>query len=430
MSIVAAKNRANRPYFFRETDGSRMEVPAFGTGQGDLEGNQLREFNMYVRAGQVSPADVQFPPENTVLPSISGTPRVGETLVGDDGAWTGTPAPALTRQWFADGAEISGATGTTYAPVAGDIGKEITITVTATSPAGTASATSEPTAAVTAALAPPVNTAAPTITGTPTVGQVLTVTNGTWTGNPSPTFTYQWRSNGADIVGATGQTYTIEAVGALITVEVTATNSAGSATAESEQVGPVPAIPPANTVAPAITGTPTVGQVLTVTNGTWTGNPSPTFTRQWRRGATNIASATGTTYTLVAADVGQSITCVVTATNSGGTETAASNSVGPVAGIAPSFTVDPVLSGTPTVGETLTVTNGTAGGTPSATFARAWLRDGTAIAGATGATRVLTEDDVDALISVRVTATNTAGSDVAISNELGPVVADEPEPEV
>lgn len=281
------------------------------------------------------------PPENIEPPSITGTARVGETLTGDDGEWAVTPATTLTRQWFADGEEIEGATGAAYAPVADDIGKEITFTVTATSPAGTASATSEPTAAVTAALAPPVNTAAPTIAGTPTVGQVLTSTV-----------------------------------------------------------------------------------------GTWTGNPTPTYSRQWRRGASNIAGATGATYTLVAADVGQNITCVVTATNSEGTETATSNPVGPVAGIAPSFTVDPVLSGTPTVGETLTVTSGTAGGTPAAAFSRAWLRDGTEITGATGTTRVLTEDDVDAQISVRVTATNSAGSDVATSNELGPVVADEPEPEV
>lgn len=184
---------------------------------------------------------------------------------------------------------------------------------------------------------------------------------------------------------------------------------------------------PVNTEAPAVTGTAEVGQTLTTTNGTWTGTPAPTYARQWRRGDTDIEDETGTTYLLVEDDEGQSITCVVTATNSVGTETATSNSIGPVAGIAPSFNVDPVLSGTPTVGETLTVTNGTAGGTPAATFARAWLRDGAAIAGATGTTRVLTEDDVDALISVRVTATNSAGSDVAISNELGPVVAAEPE---
>jgi len=39
--------------------------------------------------------------------------------------------------------------------------------------------------------------------------------------------------------------------------------------------------PPANTVAPAVTGTPTVGQTLTTTNGTWTALSGPTFTRQW-----------------------------------------------------------------------------------------------------------------------------------------------------
>lgn len=340
MTEVAGKSRVNRPYFFREKDGSRMEVPAFGTGQGALEGTQLRKFNMYVQAGQIAPANVQFPPENVVQPSITGTARVGETLTGDDGEWTGTPAPTLTRQWFADGGEIEGATGATYVPVAGDIGKEITLTVTANSPAGTASATSEPTAAVTAALAPPANTSAPTITGTPTVGQVLSSTE-----------------------------------------------------------------------------------------GTWTGNPTPTYARQWRRGASNIAGATGATYTLVAADIGQTITCVVTATNSEGSDTATSNTIGPVAGIAPSFTADPVLSGTPAVGETLTVTNGTAGGNPPATFARSWLRDGAVIAGATGTTRVLTEDDVDAQISVRVTATNSAGSDEAVSNELGPVAGADPDPE-
>lgn len=184
---------------------------------------------------------------------------------------------------------------------------------------------------------------------------------------------------------------------------------------------------PVNTEEPEITGTTEVGQTLTTTNGTWTGTPMPTYAHQWRRGDTDIDDETGTTYLLVEDDEGENITCVVTATNSVGTETATSNSIGPVAGIAPSFTVDPVLTGTPTVGETLTVTNGTAGGTPAATFARVWLRDGTAIDGAAGTTRVLTEDDADALISVRVTATNSAGSDVAISNELGPAVAAEPE---
>jgi hypothetical protein len=74
--------------------------------------------------------------------------------------------------------------------------------------------------------------------------------------------------------------------------------------------------PPANTVAPAITGTAQVGQTLTVSNGTWTGSPTPTFTRQWKANGTNISGATATTYVPVVGDIGKTITCTVTATNS------------------------------------------------------------------------------------------------------------------
>lgn len=86
------------------------------------------------------------------------------------------------------------------------------------------------------------------------------------------------------------------------------------------------AIPPANTVAPVISGTAVVGQVLTSTTGTWTGIPTPTFSYQWKRGVTNVGT-NATSYTLVAADAGQNITCVVTATNLVGSANATSNAL-------------------------------------------------------------------------------------------------------
>lgn len=73
--------------------------------------------------------------------------------------------------------------------------------------------------------------------------------------------------------------------------------------------------PPACTVLPAYTGTLTVGQVQTVTNGTWTAVAGPTFTRQWFRGSFPIPGATALTYTLVAADQGFPIFCRITATD-------------------------------------------------------------------------------------------------------------------
>jgi hypothetical protein len=87
--------------------------------------------------------------------------------------------------------------------------------------------------------------------------------------------------------------------------------------------------PPSNSVAPTVTviGGLMVGEMVVVSGGTWTG--APTLTRQWKRGATNIGAG-ATSYTLVALDVGQMISCDVTATNAGGSATASSNAVGPV----------------------------------------------------------------------------------------------------
>ena len=85
---------------------------------------------------------------------------------------------------------------------------------------------------------------------------------------------------------------------------------------------------PVNTVAPVISGTLVVGSVLTTTNGTWTSDTGiiPPYTYQWKRGVTNIGTDANT-YTLVTADAGQNITCVVTACDSDGCTPATSNSV-------------------------------------------------------------------------------------------------------
>jgi hypothetical protein len=69
-------------------------------------------------------------PVNTVLPAITGTAQVGQTLTTTNGTWSNSPT-SYVRQWKANGAAISGATGTTYVVLAGDVGKTITVTVNA-----------------------------------------------------------------------------------------------------------------------------------------------------------------------------------------------------------------------------------------------------------------------------------------------------------
>jgi hypothetical protein len=84
---------------------------------------------------------------------------------------------------------------------------------------------------------------------------------------------------------------------------------------------------PANTVAPVVSGIGYVGQTLATTNGTWTGNPAPTFAYQWQRNGSNIGGATASTYVVTLADEGVPVRCVVTATNSEGSASANSNAI-------------------------------------------------------------------------------------------------------
>ena len=86
---------------------------------------------------------------------------------------------------------------------------------------------------------------------------------------------------------------------------------------------------PSNTTVPVLSGGTVVGDSVTVTNGVWDGNPPPTYTYAWNSDGTAIAE-TSNTYTLVAADDGATISVTVTATNSEGTASEDSNSIGPI----------------------------------------------------------------------------------------------------
>jgi len=107
-------------------------------------------------------------------------------------------------------------------------------------------------------------------------------------------------------------------------------------------------ITPVNTVAPAVSGTAQVGQTLSTTNGTWSGSPT-SYGYQWQRDNSgggvysNIGGATSSSYTLVSADLGCNVRCVVTATNAAGSTSANSNAVGPVAAAPASTPSQPSL---------------------------------------------------------------------------------------
>ncbi|WP_316228367.1 MULTISPECIES: hypothetical protein [unclassified Bradyrhizobium] len=186
-------------------------------------------------------------------------------------------------------------------------------------------------------LAAPVNTVLPAISGDGgAAGNVLTVSTGSWTGTAPIAFTYQWKKGGVAITGATASTYTIQAgdAGGVLTVDVTGTNSQGNATATTASftVGTVPA----NTAAPAIGGSSLVGSTLTASQGTWSGVPTA-YAYQWKSNGTSIPGATAATYVTQVGDLGNSITCTVTASNGWGSASATSGGVTVVSSLVPTF---------------------------------------------------------------------------------------------
>jgi hypothetical protein len=163
-------------------------------------------------------ADVPVPVISPApTPTVSGTPRVGSALNATTGAWmTGV---TLGFQWFVDGAPVSGATGTTYTPGAGDLGKAVHVAVTGTRPGyPDVTTTSADTAAVGLGV---LTTAKPVISGKPHVGRTLTAKPGTWTSGT--TFGYAWYADGVAVKHATAKRLLLTRAqrGKRITVKVT-----------------------------------------------------------------------------------------------------------------------------------------------------------------------------------------------------------------
>jgi len=197
-------------------------------------------------------------PQNTSLPSISGSARDGSTLDTSKGGWAKNPT-SYAYQWQrcdSDGGAcqpIAGATGTRYTVTSADVGQRLKVGVTATNSTGSGTATSRPTDVVKATGTAPANTSPPLISGTFKEGSTLSVDHGGWSGSPAPTFTYLWQrcdaTGGAcvDLTGAAATTYTaITAdVGNTLRVKVTATNSRGATLATTQET---------TLIAPAKTG--------------------------------------------------------------------------------------------------------------------------------------------------------------------------------
>jgi hypothetical protein len=208
-------------------------------------------------------------PTNTKEPRILGSAKLGSTLTGTRGLWTGDPT-SFRFQWVrcpdsggkpdgSDCAVIGGATKQQYQLSDHDAGRRLRVRVTAANADGPQTAASNATPEV-QRVEGPANTKRPTISGKTTVGSTLRADRGDWAGNPS--FRYQWRrcdANGgscADVGAADRQTYKLTSadLGATLRLRVSASANGQTSTATSV---PTAVVRNANAAPPQ--GNPTSG---------------------------------------------------------------------------------------------------------------------------------------------------------------------------
>ena len=429
-----------------ESEWSQIEE-LYGTKASDWEGVPVPEV---AEGDEIEPCsedvDTSDNSPATGLPTISGTAQVGETLTANTSGVAdadGLSNVQYEYQWLADDSDISGATNTTYTPVAADEGKAVKVRVSFADDAGNnETLTSEATDAVAAAPTPnSPATGAPAITGTAQVGETLTadtsgIADADGLGNVQ--YEHQWLADDAEIAGATGSTYTLADTdeSKAIKVEVSFTDDAGNDESMTSSATDAVAAPPPNspaTGAPSISGTAQVGETQTADTSDIAdadGLDDVSFAYQWLADDTEIAGATSLTYTLADADEGKAIKVEVSFTDDEGNDETLTSAPTDTVEAAPQpnnpATGAPAITGTAQVGEALTAdTSGLADadGLTNATFSYQWLADDTEIAGATSFTYTLVDADEGERIKVEVTFTDDAGNDESLTSAATAAVA-------
>ena len=408
----------------------------------------------------------------TGAPAITGAARVGETLAANTSGIAdedGLENAVFSYQWQAGGADISGATDSTYTLVVDDAGRAISVRVSFTDDAGF-----KETLTGAAVAAPADDYTVNDIWETGNWGRVTV--GGSATGvvekpgdrdffgvNLSRGRTYRIDVASHGDVGALEQVRLygvfvyaedLECSGAyddpgVTTYVLTAEHSAPHSVAvraegdgtgvyrvsvsESDDTGtgcdtaPVAAAQAANTPAtgaPVITGTVRVGETLTAGTSVIAdedGQSNAVYSYQWQADGAEISSATGSAYTLAEADEGKAVSVTVTFTDdAGNAESLTSAATAAVEAKANNpATGLPGITGTAQVGVKLT--DDLSGivdldGVTNATPRYQWQADGVDIPGET--LNYYTPDDADEgkTISVRVAFTDDAGHEETLTS--------------
>jgi len=364
--------------------------------------------------------------------TVTGTATQGQTLTAGNTLTDADGLGTISYQWKSDGADIVGATASTLTLAQAQVGHAITVVASYTDGLSKA----ESVASTATSSVANINDApggAVSITGTATQGQTLTAGNTLTDADGMGTISYQWKSDGADIVGATASTLTLAQaqVGHAITVVASYTDGFSHAeSVASTATGSVANINDAPGGSVTVTGTATQGQTLTASNTLTDADGLGTISYQWKSDGANIAGATASTLTLGQAQVGHAISVVASYTDGfSHAEAVTSTATGSVGNINDAPTGALVLSGAAEAGATLTASTAAIVDLDGlGAFSYVWKADGATIGGATAADFTLTSSQIGKAITVTVSYTDGFGHAESVVSTATAAVQPEPAP--
>ena len=373
-------------------------------------------------------ANVNDAPTGSI--AITGALEEKQTLVADTSALADEDGlGTFNYQWLRDGTAIAGATVSAYTTTASDIDKALSVTVSYTDGYGTVETITSASSGTIANVndAP---TGSIAITGALEEKQTLVAdTSALADEDGLGTFSYQWLRDGTAIAGATVSAYTTTAsdIDKALSVIISYTDEYGTVeTITSASSGTIANVNDAPTGSIAITGALEEKQTLVAdTSALADEDGLGTFNYQWLRDGTAIAGATVSAYTTTASDIDKALSVTVSYTDEYGTvETITSASSGTIANVNDAPTGSIAITGALEEKQTLVAdTSSLADEDGLGTFNYQWLRDGTAIAGATTSTYTTTELDVDRALSVTVSYTDEYGTVETITSASSGTIA-------
>ncbi|MGN6576074.1 MAG: CHAP domain-containing protein [Nocardioides sp.] len=192
--------------------GKKIRVKVTATKAGYYETTAASPRTAAVEPGSIT---------STAPPTVTGDAEVDGTLTSTAGSWFPEPT-AVTYQWSADGVPVPGATGSSFVPGPDQVGRVVTVAVTASKEGYTdVSALSGATAPVAPGTFSATSPA--TVRGTARPGQTLTFTPARYT--PAGNVAVQWYRGALAVPGATASTYDVsnEDLGERVTATMTIT---------------------------------------------------------------------------------------------------------------------------------------------------------------------------------------------------------------